>query len=162
MLWACAKELNPTKSNSSNMKTEFKCLINATKFSWKFLQNKVKGPDQQRFTYVGVFTQLSTSLSMELNKVVHCYKPGLANPKIWAKRVHHFWRIIYFSQTSLDFRCEESHRNILSHRRFSSPWTRKTDYLMFSSTIRIQNLHKHLRYRYSQYWYLLESHVTLL
>lgn len=76
------------------MNTEFKCLINATKLSWKFLQNKVRGPDLQRLTDVGVFTQLSTSLSMELNKVIHCYKPGLANPKIRAKRVHHFWRII--------------------------------------------------------------------
>lgn len=48
----------------------------------KFLQNKVRGPDLQRLTDVGVFTQLSTSLSMELNKVIHCYKPSLANPKI--------------------------------------------------------------------------------
>lgn len=45
------------------MKTEFKCVINATKFSCKFLQNKVKGPDLQRFTYVGVFTQLHCQLS---------------------------------------------------------------------------------------------------
>lgn len=52
------KEINPSEAKSYNMKTDFKCLINATKCSSKFPQDKVKGPDLQRFTYLGVFTQL--------------------------------------------------------------------------------------------------------
>lgn len=52
------KKIHLTEPKSSNMKIDFPCLINATKRSWKFLQNKVKDPDLQRFTYVGVFTQL--------------------------------------------------------------------------------------------------------
>lgn len=51
------KEINPTEPKSSNMKTDFKYLISTTKCSWKFPQKQVKGPDLQKFTYVGVFTQ---------------------------------------------------------------------------------------------------------
>lgn len=50
---------------------------------------------------------------MEVNEVIYFCKPGLADPDVWTEGVvQHFWRIISFSQTSLDFWCEESHRNM--------------------------------------------------
>lgn len=72
-------------------------------------------------------------------KVIHSCKAHLDNPKISTKRVHHFWRIISFSQTSLDFWCEENHRSILSHRSFSSPWSDKSKDKLFDVQDHEQN-----------------------
>lgn len=101
-----------TPLKSSNMKTDFKYHINTTERLWKFPQKHDKGPDLHRLTHASVFTQ---QLHCQWKQMKSSYfsKLSIPQPKIWTERVaQSFWRIFYLHQTSLDFWCEENHRNM--------------------------------------------------